>query len=80
MTGVAVEQVFSVMEADPDWVWPPVGALGTGFRPPALPVEHGRSLVLTGVPAIAAGGRVVPAVALHGRAVRSRKGVSASRR
>jgi hypothetical protein len=78
MTGVAVESVFSVVEAGPDGGWPAVGALGTGCRPTAVPLEHGRSLVVLGMPGGL--GRRLPSVSLRGRAMHARAEVSATPR
>ena len=74
MPGIDAELVFSVEDAGPDWSWPRVGALGTGDRPPALPLEHGRSLVLAGTPVTPPAPS--PALTLPGRAVRLRSRIS----
>lgn len=75
MAGVGAEMVFSVLDAGSDWAWPPVGPLGTGCRPSAVPVEHGCSLVVAGPAPPPA---VVASVSLLGRARLERSaGVSA---
>jgi hypothetical protein len=83
MTGVAVEMLFSVLEDGPEGAWPRVGPLGTGCRPPTLPLEHGCSLVVAGdsplLPA-AALAPAAPAILLLGRPVRRVMGVSANPR
>lgn len=83
MTGVAVDMLFSVLEDDPDRAWPRIGPLGTGCRPPALPLEHGCSLVLAGeltrLP-VAVHSAAAPMLMLRGWPLRDRTGVSAGPR
>ena len=80
MTGVAVELLFSVLEDGPEGVWPRIGPLGTGCRPPVVPLDHGCSLVVAGdsplLPA-AVLAPAAPAIPLLGRPVRRVIGVSA---
>ncbi|HEX3605230.1 MAG TPA: hypothetical protein VH134_04865 [Candidatus Dormibacteraeota bacterium] len=76
MSGIDAELVFSVEDAGPDWAWPQVGPLGTGGRPPALPLEHGCSLVLAGTPVTLFSPS--PAITLPGRAQRVRPRVSST--
>jgi hypothetical protein len=83
MTGVVAEMLFSVLEDDPDRAGPWIGPLGTGCRPPAVPVEHGCSLVVAGEPPLLPAALHSPtafAVVLRGQAVRRVTGVSASPR
>jgi hypothetical protein len=77
MTGVAVEMLFSVLEPGSDGDWPGIGPFGTGSPPAAVPLDHGRSLVVLGVLPVPAALVAPPMVQLRGRAAR-RLGISAS--
>lgn len=74
MTGVAVEMLFSVLETGSDGDWPGIGPFGTGSPPAAVPLDHGRSLVVVGGPLVTA--TAPPVVHLRGAAT-WRQGVSA---
>ncbi|HEX6492278.1 MAG TPA: hypothetical protein VF112_02135 [Candidatus Dormibacteraeota bacterium] len=76
MTGVAVEMLFSVLETGSDGDWPGIGPFGTGSAPAAVPLDHGRSLVVLGGPVPAAASAAPPTVDLRGAAA-LRQGVSA---
>jgi hypothetical protein len=68
MTGVAVEMLFSVLETGSDGDWPGIGPFGTGSPPAAVPLDHGRSLVVLGGPVVSAA--APPVVHLRGHAAR----------
>ena len=74
MTGVAVEMLFSVLETGSDGDWPGIGPFGTGSPPAAVPLDHGRSLVVLGGPVVP--GIAPPVVHLRGHAARG-LGISA---